>query len=136
MVGIGHTQQFHTGTSEVRVAGQHIAKFGLDDSLTGGHIVDDHIIDGVFDFAFVHAQSGRGIGLRVKVAEQDFEAKVMEGRRQIHRGGGLTHAALLVDDSNYLSHFYPPEFSFRIITSLFPEINRIFVFHVKPGNAR
>ena len=108
MVGIGNTQQFHTGAGKVCMAGQHIAELGAHNGVLNRYIIDDHIVSRMLDFSFVNAQAGRCVGLRVEIAEQDFQSKIMEGSRQIHCGSGFTHAAFLIDDSDYFTHFLPP----------------------------
>ena len=108
------------------MAGQHVAELSRYNRLGCGHIIDHHIVDGILDFLFIHPEARGGIGLGVKVTEQDLQTQVMEGCRQIYGGGGLAHAALLIDDRNYLSHFYPPVCFLGIIARCFPEINHCF----------
>ena len=59
----------------------------------------------MLDFSFVHTHAGCGVGLRVKVAEQNFHAQIMEGGCQIYGTGGFTHTAFLIDHCNYFAHF-------------------------------
>ena len=47
-----------------------------------------------------HVQSGGGVALRVEVDHQDPVAVQRERDRDVHRGRGLAHAALLVRDTN------------------------------------
>ena len=98
--------QFHSGTGQVGCGRQYVAVFGMDDGIFQRNIIDGDIIDGIFDFAFVHTQTRCGICLGVKVAEQDVQSQIMEGSCQIDCGCGFAHAAFLVDDCNYLTHLY------------------------------
>ena len=60
------------------------------------------------DGVFVHAQAGRGVGLGVKVAEEDGFSRRVEGGGQIDGGGGFSDAAFLICDYNAFCHRNPP----------------------------
>ena len=92
----------HAGAGQRLAAGQHVAVGGGDDGLFGVHLIDDHVVHAV-GHGLVHAHAGGGVGLRVKVAQQHLFALLRHRRRQIHAGGGLAHAALLIHD---LSRFF------------------------------
>ena len=65
-------------SSEGQVAGQAVVDVGL----------------GVLR----QAERDRGVALRVEVDEQRAVARVRDARGQVHGGGGLAHAALLIGD--------------------------------------
>ena len=97
--------QFHCRTCQVCRSGQHVTVVGGDDGFFRRYLIDDHIVDGVFDFPLVQTHAGGGIGLRVKVTEQNLLSQFLQGSRQVHGGGGFAHAAFLIDYGNYFTHF-------------------------------
>ena len=111
MLPVRGADQLHTCSGQIRGGGQHITESGADNGTFRRYAVDGHIVAGVFHFTLVHTHAGCGIGLWVKVAEQNLFPKVVEGRRQIDSRRGLAHAALLIDDGDYFAHFLLLSFS-------------------------
>ena len=69
-----------------------------------GRIVDDHIVYRLLQLPLFHAKAGGGVGLGVKVAQQDFFSRLCQRGSQIHGRGGFTYAAFLIDHCDNLSH--------------------------------
>ena len=122
MLPVAGADELHRRSRQIRRRGEHVAKLGFDDGAFGADPVDGHIVGGIFDFPLVHAQAGGGVGLGVKVAEQNLFSQLRQSRRQVHRGGGFAHTALLVDNGYDFSHFS------LLLYSIF-----VAMFHVKHG---
>jgi hypothetical protein len=80
--------------------------------------VDEHVINAARG-RLVHTHAGGGVGLRVKVTQQDAIAFLLEGGGQVDTGRRFADAALLIDDCNdfsqkntHLSHRSIDLFSF------------------------
>ena len=58
----------------------------------------------MLDFPLFNTKAGGGVGLGVKVAEQDFQTQIMETSGQIYGGGGFAYAAFLIDHCNGFCH--------------------------------
>ena len=97
--------QLHRRTCQVGGRRQHISILRFYHRILQGHLVDGNVIGGIFDFPFVQAHAGGGVGLWVEVAQQHLQPQLMEGSRQVHGGGSFSHAALLVDHRYDLTHF-------------------------------
>ena len=82
--------------------GQHVAVARVRDA--GCHIraVDEHVVHAARG-RLVHAHAGGGVGLRVKVAQQNAISLFLEGRGQVDTGRRLADATLLIDDCNDFS---------------------------------
>ena len=72
----------------------------------GVRAVDENVVDGGGDGVFVHTQAGCGVGLGVKVAEQDGFPGRVKGSGQVDGGGGLSDTALLICDYNAFCHSF------------------------------
>ena len=102
-----HADHLHASASQLLVGGQNIPPGGLNDAAFYVSAVDEDVIDVGGDGVFVHAQAGSGVGLRVKIAEQDGFPGRVQGRSQVDSGGGLADTAFLVCDYNVFCQ--PPE---------------------------
>ena len=71
--------------------------------MIGGNISDDHLIDSLGN-GFVHAHAGGGVGLRIKVAQQNPFASLCQRGGEVDAGGCLSNTALLVDNGDDSSH--------------------------------
>ena len=111
MLPIIGADELHACTGQICGRGDHVSKLRFQNGAFNADAVDGHIIGGIFDFSLVHAHSGGGICLGVKVAEQHLFAQIRQGRRQVHRRSGFAHAALLVYDGYDFSHFSLLSFS-------------------------
>ena len=82
--------------------GQHVAVARVRDA--GCHIraVDEHVVHAARG-RLVHAHAGGGVGLRVKVAQQNAISLFLERRGQVDAGRRFADAALLIDDCNDFS---------------------------------
>ena len=69
---------------------------------------DQHLIN-TFGNSFVHAHAGGGVGLRVKIAQQNALFLFCQRRGEADAGGGLADTALLIDYGNDFCH-RPPAF--------------------------
>ena len=63
-------------------------------------VVHEHVVDRALDVAGVDAEAGRGVALGVEVDDEHPEARLGQGRAEVHRGRGLPDAALLVGDGD------------------------------------
>ena len=97
--------QFHRRSRQIGRGGENVAVIGFHHRFFHRNVVDGHIVHGVLNFPFVQAHARGGVGLGVKVAQQHLQSQIMERRCQIHRRGGLAHAAFLIDHCKYFSHF-------------------------------
>ena len=106
-----HADELHTGARQVCGGGDHISILGVYHRLLGGGLADKHLIAGVLCLALIHAQSGGGIGLGIKIADQHPKPSLRQCSCQIDSGGGFPHAAFLIhhcyDDTHFLSPFCP-----------------------------
>ena len=100
--------QFHAGAGQIRRGREYITKFCGDDCILGGGLIYDHVVDGMFQFAFFQTQAGCCVGLGIKIAQQDFQPQIVKTGGQVYRCGGFSNAALLVDDGNDFAHGAPP----------------------------
>ena len=90
--------------------GEHIAVGGGEHRLGGLSPVDEDLVDTGVGGGLVHAHPGGGVGLGVKITDQHPLSLGPQGRGQVHTGGGLSHAALLIDDRNSFCHSIQPFF--------------------------
>ena len=90
-----HVHQLNGGPGQGLVGGEQIAVWGGYNGLFTGGVPNDDVID-AGGGVFVHTKPGSGIALGIKVHQQYSLACVMQGGGQIHGGGGLAHAALLI----------------------------------------
>ena len=67
-------------------------------------ITQQDITARTFEVVFVHTAAHAGVALGVHVHQQDTLFHGGQGRRQVHRGGGLAYTALLVGDSYDMAH--------------------------------
>ena len=68
------------------------------DAVSSGRVVHDHVVDRALDVAVADAEAGRRVALGVEVDHEDPVAELGERRAEVHRGGGLADATLLVGD--------------------------------------
>src|SRR5699024_1614638 len=64
--------------------------------LGGAHLTDQQLVAGWGAHPVLGVQRGRSIALWVQVDNEDLEAMQAQRPGEVHRGGGLTHPALLV----------------------------------------
>ena len=62
--------------------------------------MQDHVVHRRLEVADVDAEAGAGVALRVEVDDQHPVAEVGQAGPEVHRGGGLADAALLVGDGH------------------------------------
>ena len=67
------------------------------------HFADQGIVDSLGD-RLVHAHSRSGIGLRIKITQEDALPGLRQGRGEIHTGGCFPHAAFLIHNRNGFCH--------------------------------
>ena len=63
-------------------------------------VIDQHVVDGGDADVVIYIQCGRCVSLRVQVDHQDARAMLGQASGQIHGGGRLADAALLVGDGH------------------------------------
>jgi len=71
-----------------------------------------------------HPERRRCVRLRIEIDEQDSAISSRKRRREIHRGGGLSHATFLSIQSDYLGHVVIPPISFE--AAMFSRFDRRF----------
>ena len=106
----GHTDHLHSGPGQSLVGGDHIGPDGGDDGFPAVGIVDQHIVDGGGRGGLIDPKSRSGIGLWVKVADQDATVQGLECGGQVDASRGFADAAFLVDDCDGFSHGTPALF--------------------------
>ena len=72
--------------------------------MLGGSISGEDVVDGAPVIVPLKAEAGGGIGLRVAVNQQDFKAFQRETCSEIDSCSGFANAALLVDNTENLTH--------------------------------
>ena len=95
--------QLHAGPGQTLGGGEHVPVPGGDHPFLRLHAVEEHVINALGQ-CFVHAHARRGVGLGIKVAEKDLLPLLPQGGGEADAGGGLSHAALLIDDGYDLAH--------------------------------
>jgi len=63
-------------------------------------VIDQNVVHGRGTDVVRHVQCGRRVPLRVEVDHEDTRAVLGQAGGQVHRGGGLADAALLVGDGH------------------------------------
>ena len=66
----------------------------------GAALVGEHLVEVLVERFRVDPERKARVGLRVEVDDQHARAVVREAAGEIHRGGGLRAASLLVDDGD------------------------------------
>ncbi len=74
------------------------------------------MVDGALFRSGKDAEAAAGVALRVHVDEQHALALGGQGSGQVHRRGGLAHAALLIGDCQDATHPLAPSFPGRVRT--------------------
>ena len=92
-----HPDELHPRAGQGLVGGQHVPVFRGDDGLRHRHLADEGVVDPL-GHGLVHPHAGGGVGLGVEVAQEDPLSRLGQGGGEVDAGGGLAHAALLVDD--------------------------------------
>ena len=96
--------QFAVGAQHV-VAATSVHQFLAADARFGDRGgLQQHVINSELNLAFVHARAHGGVALRVQVDHQHALAELRQTGREIDRGGGLAHPALLVGYTKYFGH--------------------------------
>ena len=67
--------QLHGSACKVRGGGQNITVFCRDNCLLCRNVIDGYIVNGIFNFPLVHTETGGGVGLWVKVAQQNLQSQ-------------------------------------------------------------
>ena len=98
-----HADQFDPGAGQRLVGGENIAVFGVHQGVLHRHFADQGIVDSLGD-RLVHAHSRSGIGLRIKITQEDALPGLRQGRGEIHTGGCFPHAAFLIHNRNGFCH--------------------------------
>ena len=91
-----HPDELHTRAGQRHIRRQHVAVRRMDDRVRSREAVDHELVGRVRRSALFYAQTGGRVGLRVKIAEQDLFARLLQRSRQIDRRRRLSNAALLV----------------------------------------
>ena len=71
MLPVRNADHLNTGSCQSFVDGKHITVGGGDNGLLTGDPLDQDLIDTGGGGGFVHPQAGSGVGLGVKVTEED-----------------------------------------------------------------
>ena len=122
-----HFHQFYRSAGQRRAGGNQIAEVGVNDGLCCVLTADDHVITRMRGARFFHAETRCGVGLRVKVAQKHPSPGAMQRRSEIDGRGCLSHAALLIDNSDNPAH-RAPSFLFclcDIISVCMDKCNRV-----------
>ena len=84
-------------------AAQNVPVAGVRHRLGCGHFVDEGGVDAIGD-GLDHPHAGGGVGLGVKVTEENLLSGFRQGGGQVDAGGRLSDAAFLVDNRDNFSH--------------------------------
>ena len=105
-----HLHQLDLGASEFAVGAQHpVAAFvGQGRRLGNGGFTKQHVVDRQCHAAFVDARAHGGVALRVQIDQQHALTDLGQTRREVDRGGGFAHPALLVRHTKNLGHMLVP----------------------------
>ena len=101
-----HADHLHPGAGQLLVGGEHISPGSVYHAPVGVRAVDEDVVDVGGDGVFIHPQTGCGVGLGVKITEQDGFFRRMERGGQVDGGGGLSDTALLICDYNAFCHSF------------------------------
>ena len=103
--------QLDLGAGQFAVGAQHVvAATGVHQFLAGdtrfgdGGGLQQHVINRELQLALVYARAHGGVALWVQVNHQDALAELRQTGREVDRGGGLAHSALLVGNAKYFGH--------------------------------
>ena len=98
VAAIVDAHQLHFGTAQVHRGRNDVeaGDLGSDDAILKRRFIYQHIIARHVAMGSVHADSGRGIALRIKVDQQGLPSGCRHCRCDIDGGGGLAPPALLV----------------------------------------
>ncbi len=69
-------------------------------------VAHQHVIDGMAVVVALKAEAGGAVGLRIAIDQEDFEAFQSEAGGEVDGCCGLANSALLVDNTENLSHGY------------------------------
>lgn len=81
---------------------------GLANSLLGGLVAEDDVIDGGIESGLLNTQSCRGVALRVQIHQEGRALGKGEAGREVDGGGRLPNAAFLIDDREDPSYWSVP----------------------------
>ena len=98
-----HVHQLHIGPGQIRVGGEDLGVFRLQNGLLDGVVPEHHVIE-PFYLALVNAHARGGVALGVAVHQQDASAPEVQGRGKVDGGGGFSDPAFLIRNGNDLSH--------------------------------
>ena len=98
--------QLNVGAGQVLRAGQQPEQIDLrgQNHLLREAVAHKHVIDGMAVVVALESEAGGGVGLRIAIHQQDFEAFQRQAGSKIDGGRGFAHSALLVDETENLAH--------------------------------
>ena len=108
VLAVVHADHFYPRSRQGFVDGDHVAVGGGDDRLFAGGAGDEHLVNAGVGGGLIDPKTGSGVGLGVKVADQNPLSLGAQGGGQIHTGGGLSHTALLIHDRDSFYHNAQP----------------------------
>jgi hypothetical protein len=100
--------QLHLGAGQFAVGSQQLvaALFCRHRRLAHRGRFQQHVVHRELELALVHARAHGGIALRVEVDHEHTLADLGQARGQVHGGGGLADAALLVRYAENFGHVF------------------------------
>ena len=106
MLALGQIQECDLRAGEVVVGGQQVEAglAGRDHRRGDVPFLHQDIIDGSGDGPFIDTAPHSGVALGIQIDQQRPPFGGCQGRRQIDRGGGFSHAAFLIGDGDDLGH--------------------------------
>ena len=97
-------RQLELCSGKLNTAGQQVTVFSPLTGLRHSGFSQHHIIDGNAVLFLPESNTGAGVALRVKIAQQNLFAARSYTCSQIHCSGGFTHSAFAGCDNYNPSH--------------------------------
>src|SRR6185503_10636012 len=73
--------------------------------LTQRQAVQQDVVYRLPGLGLVDAETGRRITLRIEINQDGTPLRQRQSSSEVHGGGGLSHAALLIDDCDHSGHY-------------------------------